>query len=220
MPAAKPKIELSCVFCGGPFKVSPFDADRKYCSRACHNAGRVGQPNLKNRKQKVEVACRHCKKLFQVHPYRASTALYCSPSCRSADHTGELAGNWQGGKVSLLCNKCGRTYQVERRFAQTSLYCSKPCHSSAKSSGAKSNFWHGGIDVPDYPAEFNETFKRLIRERDNYTCALCGKYGSDVHHINYVKADTTPSNCVTLCRPCHAKTNSNRPHWQKLLSCA
>jgi nitrate/TMAO reductase-like tetraheme cytochrome c subunit len=56
-----------------------------------------------------------------------------------------------------------------------------------------------------YPAEFDEEFKRKVKERDNYTCAMCHKRMEklDIHHIDYTK-HTVPSNCISLCRGCHS----------------
>ena len=69
-----------------------------------------------------------------------------------------------------------------------------------------------------YPPEFNESFKTAIRDRDEYTCAVCGKYGIAVHHINYIKDDTHELNCVSLCNSCHMTTNVNRDHWRRVLT--
>jgi hypothetical protein len=54
-----------------------------------------------------------------------------------------------------------------------------------------------------YPPEFNDTFKKRIRKRDKYLCAVCAKKRRlDVHHIDYTKR-TVPENCISLCRDCH-----------------
>lgn len=58
----------------------------------------------------------------------------------------------------------------------------------------------------DYPPEFDENFRKDIRRRDGYECAICNrKTRLDVHHIDYVKAHTTCLNCISLCRNCHNK---------------
>lgn len=60
------------------------------------------------------------------------------------------------------------------------------------------------FSYPGYPPEFDETFRRKVRKRDNYCCAICGrKERMDVHHIDYVKEHTTVLNCISLCRSCH-----------------
>jgi len=47
--------------------------------------------------------------------------------------------------------------------------------------------------------------KAFIRERDNYTCQICGKYGDQVDHIKpfNVSHDSTPANLRVLCRHCN-----------------
>jgi len=61
------------------------------------------------------------------------------------------------------------------------------------------------------------TLKRSIRERDNYTCRICGKQQTEitfaVHHKDYDKKNCNPDNLITLCRSCHSKTNQNRDYW-------
>ncbi|GAH15014.1 unnamed protein product, partial [marine sediment metagenome] len=79
--------------------------------------------------------------------------------------------------------------------------------------GDKNPSWRGGISFEPYPPEFNVVLKRKIRERDNYTCQLCGAEGKDVHHIDYAKENCEPSNLITLCRSCHTKTEFNREEW-------
>ncbi len=88
--------------------------------------------------------------------------------------------------------------------------------------GNKNPSWKGGISFEPYDKGFNNIFKRRIRKRDNQVCMFCGihreklKRALDVHHINYDKQLTIPQNCISLCRPCHIKTNHNRKSWIKL----
>lgn len=79
--------------------------------------------------------------------------------------------------------------------------------------GDKNPNWNGGSSFEPYPLEFNERLKREIRERDNYTCLLCGEPGIQVHHIDYDKENNNPSNLIALCNPCHGKTNTDRVKW-------
>lgn len=63
--------------------------------------------------------------------------------------------------------------------------------------------------IGGYPPEFNESFKRTIRRREEYKCAICHKKKRlDIHHIDYIKAHTTKENCVAICRECHENI-----HW-------
>jgi hypothetical protein len=89
-------------------------------------------------------------------------------------------------------------------------------------AGVKHPNWRGGISTNPYSVDWTQTFKRSIRERDNYTCQLCGKLQGDlafcVHHIDYDKLNSNPNNLITLCHKCHVKTNFNREYWENLLN--
>lgn len=84
-------------------------------------------------------------------------------------------------------------------------------------SGKTSHLWKGGISFESYSVDWTRTLKRSIRERDRYTCQLCGALQADeafcVHHIDYEKKNCDPKNLITLCRKCHTKTNHNRKYW-------
>ncbi len=84
--------------------------------------------------------------------------------------------------------------------------------------GDKNGEWRGGLSFEPYSPDFNERFKELIRERDDHSCAVCRLSAKSVHHINYIKKDTSPENCITVCRPCHASMNGNREYWQASLT--
>ncbi len=90
-----------------------------------------------------------------------------------------------------------------------------------KNLGEKNPSWLGGISFEPYDKEFNEVFKRSIRERDNQVCMVCGIHREklnrilDIHHINYNKELSIPENCISICHSCHMKTNGNREHWIK-----
>lgn len=80
--------------------------------------------------------------------------------------------------------------------------------------------WQGGPPDP-YPEGFDIKLKKLIRERDFYTCQLCGKEEVEedralsVHHIDYIKENINPNNLITLCRSCNVKVNYGRESWKK-----
>lgn len=83
--------------------------------------------------------------------------------------------------------------------------------------GSNNPNWHGGKSFEPYPAIFNASFKRKIRQRDEYKCIICKRYGIYVHHIDYDKQNTIPENCITLCTSCHSVTNFNREYWEMIL---
>ena len=77
--------------------------------------------------------------------------------------------------------------------------------------------WKGGISFEPYSTDWNESLRRTIRERDHYTCQLCGKPQGDrvhsVHHIDYNKKNCDPDNLITLCGGCNTRVNFNRDYW-------
>lgn len=88
--------------------------------------------------------------------------------------------------------------------------------------GEKGPAWQGGISVEPYTVDWTKTLRRSIRERDRYTCQICGEQQEnrafDVHHIDYNKKNSNPNNLITLCLICHRKTNHNRKYWIKFFS--
>jgi len=83
--------------------------------------------------------------------------------------------------------------------------------------GSRSSFWRGGGFVDKYSGDFSPALKEQIRSRDGFACFICGVGESgqahDVHHIDYNKNNNDKSNLITLCRPCHVRTNVRREHW-------
>jgi len=78
--------------------------------------------------------------------------------------------------------------------------------------GKNNSNWRGGTNHLPYP--FNWHFISLsVRKHDNNTCQLCGKFGDEVHHIDYNKENCKKRNLITLCDKCHGRTNGNRDYW-------
>lgn len=87
------------------------------------------------------------------------------------------------------------------------------------SRGSKSHFWRGGISTLPYSYDWTNYLKISIRERDNYTCQMCGEkqgdYALNVHHIDYDKMNCNTDNLISLCNRCHMQTNHHREYWIK-----
>ncbi len=85
--------------------------------------------------------------------------------------------------------------------------------------GERNGNWNNGSSFEGYNKEFNRKFKLFIRKRDNQVCMLCGIHREKlsvalhIHHVNYDKKCTIPQNCISLCNPCHGKTQGNREQW-------
>jgi hypothetical protein len=89
----------------------------------------------------------------------------------------------------------------------------------ASPTGNKHWNWKGGISKEPYAQDWTKDLKDAIRKRDNFECQMCGASQDDfnesllVHHIDYDKENCDPRNLISLCRPCHFKTNYNRDKW-------
>lgn len=70
--------------------------------------------------------------------------------------------------------------------------------------------WKGGVADWDYSADW-KSLARTIRDRDKWTCQLCGdcraKWGKNlhVHHIDGNKLNNDPLNLISLCATCHPR---------------
>jgi len=193
----KNSVDASCPVCGRRFGVPPsiYHATR-CCSKECATVLQT---------KKVKRLCQQCGKGFSAKA--SEVGKYCSPECSA------LGSRKQEHRI---CKTCGKEFFTTPSLIKRNAdqYCSNKCKGRGR-SGENSTFYVHGQGRFPYPAEFNESFKVAIRERDNYTCAVCGGWGNDVHHINYVKGDTFPENCITLCHSCHRKTGFNRVDWQR-----
>lgn len=91
--------------------------------------------------------------------------------------------------------------------------------------GAKNPNWCGGISKLPYSFDFTKELKQEIRERDKYTCQLCGCTEEEhlviygivllIHHIDYDKKNCEKNNLISLCRQCNSRVNFNREYWKK-----
>jgi hypothetical protein len=121
--------------------------------------------------------------------------------------------SWKGGRP--ICEDCGN-----RLKASTGKRCIK-CEAVRK-RGEGNPRWAGGKSFESYPAEFCRELKERIRARDGHVCQYCVRPQNGellhVHHIDYDKRNVSEENLVSLCRPCHLRTNANRAAWQRFFT--
>jgi hypothetical protein len=76
--------------------------------------------------------------------------------------------------------------------------------------GPKNPSWKGGVADWDY-AENWKVIARKIRNRDEWTCQMCGEQRSNwgrslhVHHIDSNKLNNDFLNLISVCSVCHPK---------------
>jgi 5-methylcytosine-specific restriction endonuclease McrA len=79
--------------------------------------------------------------------------------------------------------------------------------------------WKGGVSFEPYSKNWTKNLKESIRQRDQYLCQICYidqrelSTKLSIHHIDYNKKNCTPNNLISLCNPCHMKTNAKRDLW-------
>jgi hypothetical protein len=93
-------------------------------------------------------------------------------------------------------------YGIDRRSQAESLRL------SGAVTGPNNGSWKGGVTDWDY--SFNwKTLCKLVKDRDEWTCQLCGeqrkRWGHDlhIHHIDEDKENNHPHNLIALCKDCH-----------------
>lgn len=206
-------IWLACRICGKERWVRRRQGKSTIC-RLCqqkiiaNNQQKENHPNwtggyqeMKKRKRaKITTTCPNCQKevttnhesMLRWLRQHADTTLYqpLCPSCNAIQvFTGRVA--W---------NRDLHNWWTEKH----------------KENHLNAIYINGNSFIP-YDPNFNRKLHEAIRQRDNYTCQLCGipQNGRvlDVHHINYDKS-SNPQGLVSLCFPCHIKTRTNRLYWQ------
>ncbi len=87
-------------------------------------------------------------------------------------------------------------------------------------SGENNPNWRGGLHQKKYK-NFYQKIKDKIRERDNFTCQLCGiteeqlNYRLSVNHIDFNKENSVEQNLNALCKSCNSSINFDREKWTK-----
>lgn len=145
---------------------------------------------------------------------------------------------WKGGLISRKCTHCGKEFKIYFYRKDIARFCSRFCANKVTLGGIKNKGierskdyrekisksllgkvgtmarnWQGGKSFELYTENWTDILKMAIRQRDKFTCGVCGKNGYDVHHKDYDKKNCDPKNLITLCRKCHIKTNFNRKYW-------
>ena len=127
-----------------------------------------------------------------------------------------------GQSLEVKCKYCGKyfkplTNSVKRRVralkglskGEHSLYCSDDCKNNC-GTFRKKDFPEGLSPITS--REVQPQLRKLVLERDNWTCQKCDR-DKDLHchHIEYVVDNPIESadvdNCITLCKKCHIKVH-------------
>lgn len=210
------KYALRCRNCANRYilaiRDTSFFKSKRYCKLRSELAKKrlknsENHPNYKDGRTLGKVKCKDCgASISYASAINGGRCKKCNGKILGQKQTGQNNHMWKGGKPK--CLSCGKS------IAHNANYCNQ-CYQK-KLKGKNNPNWRGGIAYLPYSSEWSEELKSKIRERDNYTCMICGKIekiGLSVHHIDYDKLNCKFDNLITLCKSCHGKTNGNRKYW-------
>jgi len=120
--------------------------------------------------------------------------------------SGDKHYNWKGGMVAKYCQVCSTPFEVIPKRKDTAKFCSQKCKHIAQDSGISTE-----NEKIRRSKQYRE-WRKLVYERDNYTCVECGKHGGQLNadHIKpfafYPDDRFKLENGKTLCLDCHKNT--------------
>jgi len=174
---------------------------------------------------KKNCKCLTCGKRFHL---KTSAVLkgrgkYCSKSCFTKAQIGRKMSKAQKNNIRKALLAYNIKNPVHYNTGRIAWNKDKKC---PQLSGKNSSNWKGGITSETMKIRNSLEYKKWVRdvfERDNYTCALCGKRGGDLeaHHIKpfsqYKNKRLNLFNGITLCKECHRMTKNSEKMWENYL---
>ena len=156
--------------------------------------------------------------------YNRSNALYETYKDRliGVDYKSD-----EEGYLLVRCKYCNKWFHpnnlsvrnyIRAGDGTSNLYCSEGCKKSCPTYGMVK--YEKGFRQ-NTSREVQPELRKLVLERDNWTCQKCGKSKDEdinlilhCHHIDPVKNNPIESadmdNCVTLCKECHKEAHKRK----------
>jgi len=167
-----------------------------------------------NKKYPDKWKCETCGKMFK---HKGHKRRFCSPKCWGKSKLGCIP--WNKGKKGLQSwhNTKGL---IKAKKGNTQGFQKGVIPKTAFKKGNKPwNYIDGRskLKTTDRYGDDWDKIRRLVYERDNYTCQRCGKLMRNskiafhVHHIvPFLESfDNSLSNLTTLCPNCHSSVECN-----------
>jgi len=199
-------VERVCIHCNKTYFGNP---KTKYCGYDCSHAVR---------RSRITLICQSCGKSFERQSWN-SDAKFCSYKCKVSNQSSEI--------VEVPCTNCGTLFKRKDHLLKKNIsgnvFCSKEC----------SNLYNSGINHYEWKEHLHDKNEKLalkqwalkIKERDGYTCQLCGETDRltlEAHHMKsrqkFPELKFDFNNGITLCLKCHALQHLNDPKSLRLIT--
>lgn len=215
-------IIQTCEICGKRFSVKPSVVKighGRFCSGKCNGiwiSQTTKEENSYSWKGGLATqTCLMCGIEFPKKPSRIKRGggKYCSNECRIKSQIGKPLSS-QKHHVLKICLVCKTPFSVLPYVDKNGhgKFCSRKCHHIYLRKDRV--FMNNNMR---YSSDLGNELRKQIRERDNNTCFLCKKVETgrklSVHHIDYNKENSSPTNLISLCTKCHIHTNKDRDYW-------
>ena len=181
---------------------------------------KIGWDNSELRKNPLNhKICLICNKNFIRRGKKKFTAKCCSRECIRIYRTG-IPSPKKGifNKIQKSCMACNKKFEVYPSEIRKNAgkFCSIKCRT--KLWKGKNHPLYKATNRSDrnmiYNSKRYKYWRTKVFIRDEFTCVECGQIGGklEAHHIKayalYPKLRFITENGVTLCKPCHQKTES------------
>jgi len=212
--------EVICIHCKKLFLVDKKD-NGYFCTKSCQ----ISYSNIFSQSRKDKSS----KRMIENNPSKQGTENVCykGKKDKTFDFWAEKIG-WHDevrrcpdneNILEVKCTYCGkwhipewyalnnRASRIDKDFSK--IYCSQECKDNCPTysiSGARIN--EKSLEH-NSSREVQAQLRKLVLERDNWTCQKCGQHGGSLHchHIDPVINNPIESadinNCITLCKDCH-----------------
>lgn len=214
---------LSCKICGYMFEAS--SRRFRYCTSCLRGLRKISRKknreNNGDKNRTVQVKCDVCGKLItkNVRDYNRTKKrghkITCSKECT---YIVKIKGHYKP------CSYCAKEIWVTPAIEKQYNYCSRECMNNGsdfRHRGADHYRWRDDVTSrPYYRGSHWKMIRNRIRERDGYTCQVCGitekELGKkmDVHHITPYRLFETDEeanvddNLICLCPSCHHREDA------------
>jgi hypothetical protein len=169
--------------------------------------------------------CLLCKKEFYVEMNRIENGWgkFCCVKCKTEFNKGKPIEWFKGIKYKANSGSFKKGFEPWNKNKK-GYSTSKKGKPQYHLRGEKNKLWNGYSKERDswHSRIEYKLWRKSVFERDNYTCWICEKRGTNInaHHlkswVKYPKLRFNINNGMTLCRWCHKTyTNFNENHKYK-----